>query len=638
MDDTIIVKLLGLLEQLTEERGVPKETIVDKNIIKSDGTTFDDKAIKPTLTNVEKKRLTESFTLFNRLFFEYQKKVNPDEKQRTSVSSLAEKEKRVKEEQSTSSTSSGIGLMSMIVAGLTLLAGSVTGIVAALSGFFDDMGATDIVKIVSKLGFGGALKMMSKVFMKKFTVKLLKRLPIIGGIIGLGFAVKAFMDGDIFLGIAELISAVLNFVPVIGPILSLGADVLIAWAKEKGMFDEGGALSPENGWNTIKGWMADLGKIIMDNALYLPIIGTFKRFGMADEAFKSGNYGEALKQIGLGLFTLIPGGGALIKGVEVLTGFLNSDKSPEPIITEDSSWGERIMGWIRSKLKDLPWFIKKPLAWFGIISDDQVGEPSGVWQSIADGAQSGFDQTKKFVGDAWDSVKGPIADSVDVIGSFAIDTWNTTKEYATDAWNTVAEEAPKIWDSIKNVSSKAWDLTKEAGTWFVEAITDMASKTKDLITSWIPKIVETVVGITDSAMSVLKNIANTIGGWISNLFTSEEQNKLNEAQKTFNDTTDDMANNASKVGSEMEVLVKNSYSTNAWMGHLHQASEKQVELLSALVNIGTYSLKELKRMSGSGGGTTVVNQSLAAPTPTERPMVTAGNNRSGYVASPYALA
>lgn len=444
--DEVILKLLGLLDQLVEEKGVPKsDDLANKNIVNNEENQ---KAGSSGLNNNERKKLEQTFTIFNKLFFDYQKKMNPDTKEKTLVQDIAKKQNVIPAEPY--EEKKGSGMLSMLLGGLALLGASVGGIIASLSGFFGDAGSK-VLEAVGKLGMIGALKMLSKTILKKFSMAVLKRLPFIGGIIGLYFAYQAFKEGNIFKGVAELISALLNFVPGIGPILSIGADLLIAWADSKGMFSEGGSLSPENGLKTIKGWMSDIGKTIMDNALYLPIIGTFKRFGMAIDSFKSGDIGEGLKQVGLGLLTMIPGGGLLIKGIEVLSGFLNSDKSPEPNITADSSWGTKIMGWIRSKLKDLPWFIKKPLAWFGIISDDQVGEPSGAWNSVTDGVKKGFESTKEFVGGIWDRVKGPMSDSVGVIGQFATDAWKNTKDYASKAWDMVNEQAPKIWKSVEDV-------------------------------------------------------------------------------------------------------------------------------------------------------------------------------------------
>lgn len=652
--DEVILELLGLLKKISSERGVPEtDDISSKNIANDDNNK---NQVLSSLKNNEKKKLQETFTIFNKLFFDQQRKFLGDDKEKTLISDIAQtqepKQKIVDKKES------GGGILSMLLGGLALLGASIGGIIASLSGFFGDTGSK-VLEAVSKLGFMGALKLLSKTILEKLSMQVLKKLPFIGGIIGLYFAYQAFKQGNIFKGISELISALLNFIPGIGPILSIGADLLIAWADSKGVFSEGGALSPENGWKTIKGWMSNIGKTIMDNALYLPIIGTFKRFGMAIESFKSGNIGEGLKQIGLGLFTMIPGGGLLIKGIEILSGFLNSDKSQEPTINADSSWGTRIMGWVRSKLKDLPWFIKKPLAWFGIISDDQVGEPDGSWGSITDGVKKGFESTKEFVGGIWDKVKGPMGDAVGVIGQFATDAWSNTKDYASKAWDSVKEQAPliwdsikttskeawdivteyapKAWDSIKDVSSKAWDVTKNAGSWFSETISEMATKTKDLIDGWIPKIVDTISGITDGAMKVLKSIADKIGGWISGLFSSEDQSKLKEVTAQASEKKE-LISNTSASNANMENMVRGSIVQNQWMENLYKSSLDQVKLLGNLVNIGSSSLQELKRMSGnnSGGGTTIIQQSSSSPEKT--PLIPVGNNRSGFSSSPYALA
>jgi len=629
--DPVILKLLGVLEQLHEEKGVPKEeSLVNKNVIKADNSTFDsDKKEKSGLSGKQKKNLIETFNLFNQMFFDYQKKMRVDEKEKTKISQMAVKQATPPPLPQQKTEDKGSSLMSMILGGLTLLAGSVVGIVASLSGFFGDFGG--FAKVVGKLGFVGALKIISKTILKRFSLAVLKKLPIIGGIIGLGFAVKAFMNGDIFLGIAELISGILNFVPVVGPILSIGADVLIAFAQSKGMFDKGGALSPENGWKTIKGWVSSIGQVIMDNALYLPIIGTFKRFGMAFDAFKTGDVGGGLKQIGLGLVTMLPGGGALIKGIEVLSGWMSASKEPQGQFNTDTSWLGKMKQWIVKKLNDLPDILKAPLRWFGILDDDNKDvNINGVVQGAKDGAKGVIG----FVGGVWDKMKGPMKDTIDSIGGFASDAWEKTKEYTSKVWDVVSEEAPKMWESIKNISSQAWEKTKEAGAWFADSISNMANKTKDMINEWIPGIVDTISGMADSAMSVLKNIASKIGGWISNLFTSDEEKKLTEAKSQLSQKEELL-----KGSDDILLTIANGTNTqNKWLNVLHETAVEQVKLLGMIVNVNNQSLKELRRISGSGSGNGDVTTVIASPQQASKsPMISVDNNRMGYSTSAYAL-
>lgn len=722
------------LRQLSEEKGVPKEkAIVDKNIIKSEKSTFDSDKKKKALSRVDKAVLVDAFSLFNKMFFDYQKtlklppplpkeakktplplpkavilntpeadkpsstekrrewvdkfnlfnqmffdykkKIEPDTVEKTKVSNLAAKQTQPPVTKTYTKKDTGFGLMGMVVAGLTLLATSVTGIVSGLTGFFGEY--SGVVKTVGKLGFLGALKILSKTVLKRFSLALLKRLPVIGGIIGLAYAVKAFKDGDIFLGVAELISGLLNFIPGVGPFLSLGADLLIGIAQANGVFSEGGSLSPENGWNTIKGWGKSLGKMIMDNALYIPIIGTFKRFGMAYDAFKSNNFGEGIKQIGLGLFTILPGGGAIIKGMEVLAGWVDSAKEPEGQFNKDNSWMGKIKKWIVSKLNNLPEFLKIPLRWFGVLDDD--GPTSFSMTGIASSAKEGFDKVKNFTNGVWDNISGAIKNSTAgfEVGTFAKDSWNVIKEESGKAWDLVKEKAPGIWNSIKEESGKAWDAVKEetpklwnsikentskawgfaseeagklwasvketsstvwgklseAGSWFADSVSEMANKTKGLIDEWIPKIVDSVSGMTDAALKTLKNIATKIGDWVGSMFSFGDDKKTEPKKDTESQTI-------VKGGDyDMQMLiVKNSITTNKWMTQLHAASLEQVKLLGMLVNVNNDSLKELKRISGNSSSGSNPIYISPPQQQSNSALVNMPNNRNGFGSSMYSLA
>ena len=629
--DEVIVKLLGLLEQLVEEKGVPvKDELASKNISKGASLNNNEKVSKDGLSSNDKKTLTETFNLFNKLFFDYQKTTIDDTAQKTIVGKIAQDQTKAEDPQTlTDKSECGGGFLSMILGGLALLAGSVATIFASMSGFFGDTGSK-VAEVIGKVGFMGALKILSKTVLKQFSKTVLKKLPIIGGIIGLYFAYEAFKAGKFFKGVAELISAFLNFVPYIGPMLSIGADILIAFAESKGMFDEGGALSAENGWKTIKGWMGALGKAIVDNALYLPIIGTFKRFGMSYDAFKTGNMKEGLKQLGLGLLTILPTGGHIIKGVEVLAGWLGSSKTTDGKITPDSSWMDRLKGWIKSKLKDLPDWLSAPLKWFGIMEDDSKGNGGVVVGGVKDGAKA----ISAYVTDTWNNMKGPMKDAAGAIGELTKRAWDSTSKFASDTWDSVSENAPKVWNTIKEYSTAAWDKAKEAGSWFADSISKMAARTTDMINTWIPNIVTTITDIASNAMKVLKGLVKKIGGAIAGIFTSADDTA--KAKKVVKSTKEKMLSDSR--GDMSLHLLTASNTHNLWLKLLYKSSNEQVRLLTSLANTGAESLKELKRMSGSpsGGNVTVVSPSSPQPAP-KTPSIKIPNNRQSYGDSAYAL-
>ena len=349
MGDIIVTigRILNNLEKIQEERGVPnaQNTLVDNNIKNS---SLGKKKESSSLSSSEKKKLSEVFSLFNQAFFAYQKKQTPDEAPKTLISKL-EKQTKPKEAAPDTGKKKGFNLLDFLlplVGGVALIGAAIPTLIASL---FAKVGfAGDAMKVLGKVGLIGGLKLLGKTFLKKFALSALKKIPYIGGLISLGFAIKEFSAGRIIPGLLEMVSGLANFVPFVGPILSIGVDVLKAFLEKQGAFNEGGALSNANAWGTIKGWMSKIGQYISDNALYIPIVGTFKRFGMAWDAFGSGNWGEGLKQVLYGLISIVPGGGFLIKGYEWLSSYLSSSKEEQQAQINEGGVMGTIKGWVSS--------------------------------------------------------------------------------------------------------------------------------------------------------------------------------------------------------------------------------------------------------------------------------------------------
>jgi hypothetical protein len=342
-----IGRILNNLEKIQEERGVPnaQNTLVDNNIKNS---SLGKKKESSSLSSSEKKKLSEVFSLFNQAFFAYQKKQTPDEAPKTLISKL-EKQTKPKEAVPDTGKKKGFNLLDFLlplVGGVALIGAAIPTLIASL---FAKVGfAGDAMKVLGKVGLIGGLKLLGKTFLKKFALSALKKIPYIGGLISLGFAIKEFSAGRIIPGLLEIVSGLANFVPFVGPILSIGVDVLKAFLEKQGAFNEGGALSNANAWGTIKGWMSSIGAWIWDNALYIPIVGTFKRFGMAWDAFGSGDWKEGLKQVLYGLISIVPGGGFLIKGYEWLSSYLSSSKEEQQAQINEGGVMGTIKGWISS--------------------------------------------------------------------------------------------------------------------------------------------------------------------------------------------------------------------------------------------------------------------------------------------------
>ena len=632
-DSHLIEELLGLLQKMHEERGVPQgESLENRNILQGNSPSNPNNRVSPTLNSNERKRTTEIATIFAMALQAYNKKYKKDEKPKTLISQTRG---RLSSPPPLPKKKSGMSIMSMVLAGLALLGASIGGIVASLTGFFGNGAVAGFVAAIGKVGMIGALKILAKTFLKKFALGFLKKLPIIGGIISLTQAVMAFKDGDIFKGIGYLISGLLNFVPVVGPWLSIGADLLISWAEGKGMFDEGGALSPANGWKTIKGWMSTIGKTIMDNALYLPIIGGFKRFGMAYDAFTSGNVGEGFKQLGLGLLTFI-GGGGIIKGIEILAGWMDSAKEPEGTFQKDNSWFGRIKKWIVSKLNNLPEFLKVPLRWFGILDDGGntgVGEFGAVaWQ----GAKDGVSMVSDFVSDLWDKIEEPLNGAMGGIIDFFSKTWDNIKEAAQIGIDYVKEIFPNIFNKLKSVFDKV-----------IGGIANLAGKIGNFIKNLNP------FGRKNNTQDWAKEEEEKLKKAKKAGYSSWEEYKASGWKwKTGNAVVDKAVKSSSNTNEDKAKAAGYSsweeYKASGWkwkgeksepesVDHLREAAKIQIKLLGEISHWSKLSLMELKRMNGSGGGGNVsVNASMPSSPTQSLEMV--GDNRNGYASSVYALA
>ena len=342
-----IGRILNNLEKIQEEKGVPNanQNLIDKNI---NNSSLGKKKEPSSLSSSDKKKLSEVFSLFNESFFSYQKKQKEDTAQQTLISKV-ERQNKPKEIKPTEENKKGFNLLDFLlplVGGVALIGAAVPTLIAAL---FDKVGfAGDAMKVLGKVGLMGGLKLLAGTFLKRFALTALKRIPYVGGLISLFFAYKEFKAGRIIPGLIEIVSGIANFVPFVGPILSIGVDVLKAFLESKGTFDEGGALSNANAWSSIKGWMSSIGTWIWDNALYIPIVGTFKRLGMAWDAFESGNWKEGLKQTLYGLISIIPGGGFLINGYEWLSSYLSLSKEEQQVQINEGGVMGTIKGWISS--------------------------------------------------------------------------------------------------------------------------------------------------------------------------------------------------------------------------------------------------------------------------------------------------
>jgi hypothetical protein len=626
----LLEDLLGLLKTLNETLGVPGESLEDKNVLQGNNPSDPNKRVKPILTSSEKKRTTEIATLFAKTFFEYRRKNTKDTALKTSVGKIAGPVVRRESNKAIPAPPSNkVGLVLMGV--LALLGGAG----ALLLGLLTDGPFKGALKILSKIGIKGGLKMLmsgAKLFMGTLTkfvtapfkmvgklfgkgmfakmfgflkplLKVLKKLPLIGSMISIGFAISRFNKGQVVRGVIDVVSALaglLYLVPggaFVALPLTIGLDVLNAWMDVR-------AAKPENKGRSEMDILGDItktvGKWIMDHSMYLPIIGGIRRWGMSYDAFKSGDVGEGIRQMGYGLMAFV-GGEGLAKGFEMLMGLFGGRENSDRSLTPDNSWGSRLKEWIKNKLKDLPTVLRKPLEWMGII--DESGESTISWGEIKDVTSFVADKVKNFVGPLWDSV------------------WNAF----SDGFNWFGEKIPEWFDSIKSVFNV---------------------------------ISDTVKSLTDKVKNFLKDFAARIISWVKNLWPfggggdekkeMPNDQKLKKAQEAGHASWEDykksgwkwVSNNTPEsptAYSPPKIPIIQSGNENGTNALEHFAKSH----LKAMEDIRWVSVEILKQLKGGLGG----NTSVVIPMPQQTssgdsksdPM-SMNSNRGDYGSSPYALA
>jgi len=150
-------------------------------------------------------------------------------------------------------------------------------------------GITGLIKNSIGKGLSGILKSTAGIFSKmlggllKILSPILRRIPLVGTVISFGFAYSRFKSGDTVGGIIDVLSGIANMFAVvpgfglIGSAVALGLDVLNAFLDYKA----GGATPEASQKKTgiLKEWMGSLGKWFKDNIENFPLIGTLVKTG-----------------------------------------------------------------------------------------------------------------------------------------------------------------------------------------------------------------------------------------------------------------------------------------------------------------------------------------------------------------------
>lgn len=281
----------------------------------------------------------------------------------------------------TEKTTGGIGLLG---GGIALLLG---GLAALVTGLMTDGPFKGILKILSKTGLEGGIKMLqvaAKVFigsfkelikapitllkgaaksigkifgkgaykailkplrgmsglltkmlggLANFLKPLLKKLPLIGTVISLGFAYTRFKSGDVVGGIIDVLSGIASIFPGIGTGIAIGLDVLNAFLDYKAEGATEKTTTKKLG--LLKEWSLGLGKYLYDRIKFVPVIGPLLQ---AAEDMINGKWLDATYN----LVRSIPGLGVVLD----IINYFNGGQTEETIKGGLTNIGNKITEWI----------------------------------------------------------------------------------------------------------------------------------------------------------------------------------------------------------------------------------------------------------------------------------------------------
>lgn len=213
-------------------------------------------------------------------------------------------------------------------------------------------------KTVLSVGKTASTKLLK--FGGTFLKGALKKLPIIGSIIGLGSAFSRIIKGDFIGGLLDVGSAIASLVPVAGTAIAIAIDVFSAGRDLK---TGGSAKASQSGANQ------KINKFLTEKLENVPVVGKFIRLSKGLGALSAGNW----KMAGMYLASVVPG----------ISWIFNKDTLDKAAISAPTkSFTQMIMDALKIKIKNilrlLPEFVKNPIYKMFGIKEDPVKKDDAI--------------------------------------------------------------------------------------------------------------------------------------------------------------------------------------------------------------------------------------------------------------------
>ena len=149
----------------------------------------------------------------------------------------------------------------------------------------------------------------------------------------------------------------------------------------------------------------------------------------------------------------------LIQGYNMLSSLFSTTESTDTSIgNTNTNWIDKVKDFVRSKMKDLPMILRKPLEWLGIVSEDSTTsmQTSTMVSNFKDSVSSGFDKSKDFFKNVWNGIGSAVSTKVEQIKSFATGTLDSLKpsiEAPVNNAQAIQNGNDKVGQRMANISS-----------------------------------------------------------------------------------------------------------------------------------------------------------------------------------------
>jgi hypothetical protein len=223
---------------------------------------------------------------------------------------------------------------------------TVGGIMALFSGLMDDGPFKGLKKLLGDsaltVGFKALTKVSGKGLLKGITGSFLKKIPLIGSLISLGFAYSRFQNGDTVGGVIDVLNALTGilFLTPAAPLaipISLALDALNAFLDYKAGETKGKERTTKK-LDILK----DMGGWIYDKLKSVPVIGPLMKAG---KSIFDGDWDTGFKYLGEAIAPLQQIGSIILQGVKTYA---------PPVLTAVGDWTATAGKWLYDKAKEIP--------------------------------------------------------------------------------------------------------------------------------------------------------------------------------------------------------------------------------------------------------------------------------------------